>query len=47
VIDRNSGLSVAAFADKVNTIVGRLHAQGTLSRLSMKYFHTDFAGRAK
>jgi polar amino acid transport system substrate-binding protein len=46
-IDRFSGLSSAAFADKVNTIVRRLEAQGTLSRLSMKYFHTDFAGGAK
>ncbi len=46
-IDRSSGLSVAAFAEKVNAIVRRLQAQGALSRLSMKYFHTDFAGRAK
>ena len=46
-IDRFSGLSSAAFADRVNAIVRRLEAQGTLSRLSMKYFHRDFASRAK
>ena len=31
--------------DPVNTIVRRLQAQGTLRRLSLKYFHTDFARR--
>jgi ABC-type amino acid transport substrate-binding protein len=46
-IDRTSGLSVAAFADKVNSIVRRLQAQGALRRLSLKYFRTDFASKAK
>jgi ABC-type amino acid transport substrate-binding protein len=46
-IDRTSGLTVAAFATRVNAIVRRLQSQGTLRRLSLKYFHTDFASRAK
>jgi polar amino acid transport system substrate-binding protein len=45
-VDRSSGLHVAAFIARVDTIVRRLHAQGTLRRLSLKYFHTDFATRA-
>ena len=46
-IDRTSGLSAAAFAGRVNAIVRRLQSQGTLRRLSLKYFHTNFAGRAE
>ena len=46
-IDRTSGLTVAAFANKVNAIVRHLQSQGTLRRLSLKYFHNDFASRAK
>jgi polar amino acid transport system substrate-binding protein len=46
-IDRTSGLTVAAFADKVNAIVRHLQSQGSPRRLSLKYFHTDFASRAK
>jgi polar amino acid transport system substrate-binding protein len=45
-VDRFSGLKVAAFIAKVNTIIGHLHTQGTLRRLSLKYFGTDFATRA-
>ena len=45
-VDRSSGLSVTSFTAKVNTIMRRLHSQGTLRRLSVKYFHTDFAGKA-
>ncbi len=45
-VDRSSGSSVAAFIAKVNTIIGRLQTEGTLRRLSVRYFHTDFATRA-
>jgi polar amino acid transport system substrate-binding protein len=45
-VDRFSGLKAAPFVAKVNAIVVGLHAQGTLRRLSIKYFHTDFATRA-
>jgi len=45
-VDRSSGLKVAAFIAKVDGIVRGLHSQGTLRRLSLKYFHTDFATRA-
>jgi hypothetical protein len=30
----------------VNEIVTRLHADGTLSRLSIKYFDKDYASKA-
>jgi polar amino acid transport system substrate-binding protein len=45
-VDRFSGLSVAAFIAKVNTIIAHLQTQGTLQRLSINYFHTDYATRA-
>ncbi len=45
-VDRFSGLSVATFIAKVDTIIARLQTQGTLRRLSVKYFDTDFATRA-
>ena len=45
-VDRSSGLSVSAFIEKVDAIIARLHAQGTLRRLALKYFRTDFATRA-
>ena len=45
-VDRFSGLHVAAFVAQVNAIVAHLHRQGTLRRLSLKYFRSDFASRA-
>lgn len=45
-VDRFSGLKVAPFIAKIDTIIARLHAAGTLQRLSLKYFGTDFATRA-
>ena len=45
-VDQSSGLSSAAFVAGVNAIVGSLHARGTLRRLSLHYFHVDFATRA-
>jgi polar amino acid transport system substrate-binding protein len=45
-VDRFSGLKVAPFVARVNAIVSRLHEQGKLRRLSLKYFDTDFATRA-
>jgi ABC-type amino acid transport substrate-binding protein len=45
-IDRYSGYHVRDFAARVNEIVARLHANGTLRRLSLHYFHTDFAAKA-
>jgi polar amino acid transport system substrate-binding protein len=46
-VDRFSGLSVASFVDRVNTIVRQLQATGTLRRLSLHYFGVDFATKAK
>jgi ABC-type amino acid transport substrate-binding protein len=45
-VDRFSGLSQVAFTAKVNDIIRRLHERGTLRRLSLHYFHTDFASPA-
>jgi ABC-type amino acid transport substrate-binding protein len=45
-VDRFSGLKAAPFIAKVDAIIARLHATGTLRRLSLKYFGTDFATRA-
>jgi len=45
-IDRFSGLNVAAFAARVDAIVDKLLAEGTLRRLSRHYFDTDFATQA-
>jgi ABC-type amino acid transport substrate-binding protein len=46
-IDRSSGLNAAAFFDRVNGIVRRLQAAGVLRRLSLRYFGTDFATKAR
>lgn len=46
-VDRSSGLSVAPFVARVNAIVRHLQAAGTLRRLSLKYFRTDFATKAR
>lgn len=45
-VDRSSGLSSKAFVDKVSTIVSELHADGTLTALSMKFFDEDYATAA-
>ncbi|HEY0416417.1 MAG TPA: transporter substrate-binding domain-containing protein [Gaiellaceae bacterium] len=45
-VDRFSPLSELAFTERVNGIVRELLANGTLRRLSMHYFHTDFATAA-
>ena len=45
-VDRNSGLQVAAFVDRVNSIIQNLHAAGALEELSVQYFGTDYAGLA-
>jgi polar amino acid transport system substrate-binding protein len=45
-IDRFSEHTVHDFATRVNAIVATLHANGTLDRMSRRYFKTDFARQA-
>jgi polar amino acid transport system substrate-binding protein len=45
-VDRSSGLSSEAFVARIDEIVQRLHADGTLKSLSMKYLGKDFATKA-
>jgi polar amino acid transport system substrate-binding protein len=45
-VDKRSGLAVAAFVARVDEIVAGLHADGTLARLSVKYFGKDYATKA-
>jgi polar amino acid transport system substrate-binding protein len=45
-VDRSSGLDVGPFIKRINQIVERLHADGELRRLSVKYFGRDYASRA-
>ena len=45
-VDKKSGLAVAAFVDQVNKIMAARHADGTMRRLSMKFFGHDFATQA-
>jgi polar amino acid transport system substrate-binding protein len=45
-VDKKSGLAVGPFVDKVNDIVAGLHADGTLGKLSVKYFGKDYAAKA-
>jgi polar amino acid transport system substrate-binding protein len=45
-IDKHSGLDVGPFVKRVNQIVSGLHADGTLGRLSIKYFGKDYAAEA-
>jgi polar amino acid transport system substrate-binding protein len=42
-VDKGSGLSSAAFVDKINEIIRRAQADGSFQELSMKYFGTDYA----
>ncbi len=46
-VDRFSGPSVAMFVTRVNTVARRLQSTGTLRRLSLHYFHVDFATKAR
>jgi polar amino acid transport system substrate-binding protein len=45
-VDKQSGLAVGPFVAKVDEIVAGLHADGTLGRLSVKYFGKDYAAKA-
>jgi polar amino acid transport system substrate-binding protein len=45
-VDKSSGLDVGPFITRINEIVAKLHADGELRRLSLKYFGRDYAARA-
>jgi polar amino acid transport system substrate-binding protein len=45
-VDKNSGLDVGPFVARVNEIIAARHADGTLKRLSIKYFGKDYAAEA-
>jgi polar amino acid transport system substrate-binding protein len=45
-VDKSSGLSAAAFVERVNEIVAALHDDGTLRELSLEYFGSDYATAA-
>ena len=45
-VDKKSGLSVGPFVARVDQIIAGLHADGTLRRLSIKYFGKDYATKA-
>jgi polar amino acid transport system substrate-binding protein len=45
-VDKKSGLDVGPFVARVNEIVAGLHADGTLGKLSVKYFGKDYAAKA-
>ena len=45
-VDRESGLTSAAFVAAVNEAIDALHADGTLAALSEKYFGKDYAAAA-
>jgi polar amino acid transport system substrate-binding protein len=45
-VDKSSGLDVGPFIDRVNQILRKLHAEGELRRLSVKYFGRDYAAQA-
>jgi polar amino acid transport system substrate-binding protein len=45
-VDKSSGLNARAFVQRVNEIVQRFQADGTLKRLSMKWFGKDYASGA-
>ena len=45
-VDKESGLAVGPFVDKVNAIVAARHADGTLAGLSEKFFGKDYAATA-
>ena len=45
-VDKQSGLAVGPFVARVDEIVAGLHADGTLSSLSRRYFGKDYAAKA-
>jgi polar amino acid transport system substrate-binding protein len=45
-VDKKSGLDVGPFVARVNEIIAARHADGTLGRLSVKYFGKDYAAKA-
>jgi polar amino acid transport system substrate-binding protein len=45
-VDKSSGLGVRRFVDRVNEIVRGFHSDGTLRRLSIKWFDQDYASAA-
>ncbi len=45
-VDKKSGLSVGPFVARVDQIIAGLHADGTLKRLSIRYFGKDYATKA-
>jgi len=44
--DRSSSLDTTALIEKVNEIIQGMHADGTLSELSMKWYGADFTTAA-
>jgi polar amino acid transport system substrate-binding protein len=45
-VDRGSELDATAFVERVNEIVGELHASGRLRELSLEYFGADYTAEA-
>lgn len=45
-IDKSSGLSVKAFAERVNAIIAAAHADGTLKAMSVQWFGRDYTSAA-
>lgn len=45
-VDKSSGLAAGPFVERVNEIVAGLHADGTIKRISLKYFGRDYATKA-
>ncbi len=45
-VDKESGLAVGPFVKRVDEIVAARHADGTLARLSMKFFGKDYTAKA-
>jgi polar amino acid transport system substrate-binding protein len=45
-VDKNSGLDVGPFVERVTEIIAARHADGTLKRLSIKFFGKDYATQA-
>jgi polar amino acid transport system substrate-binding protein len=45
-VDKESGLAVGPFIERVNEIIAARHRDGTLARLSEKFFGKDYAAEA-
>jgi polar amino acid transport system substrate-binding protein len=45
-VDKNSGLDVGPFVQRINEIIAARHADGTLERLSIEFFGKDYATQA-